>query len=61
VSELVDGSAFQKPIPLPKDTPIDLTLDTSLNFNQLLDDYQKAMSLGRSGSPPAQRSVRVQP
>lgn len=61
VRGLIDGSALQKSIPLPKGTPIDLTLDTSLNFEQLLDDYREAMSLGRSGSPPASRSVGVQP
>jgi hypothetical protein len=39
VGDLVRGTAFDKPIPLPKGTPVDLTLDTSLNFDQLLADY----------------------
>jgi hypothetical protein len=26
-------------LPLPKDTPIDLTLDTSLNLDELLASY----------------------
>ena len=57
---LADGSAFQKSIPLPKGVPIDLTLDTSLNFDQVLDDYQKTLALGRQGLAPS-RSGPVQP
>jgi hypothetical protein len=34
--ELLNGSAFQRRIPLPAKTPVDLTLDTSLNFDELL-------------------------
>jgi hypothetical protein len=39
VLELLRGRAFDKPLPLPKDTPIDLTLDTSLNLDELLASY----------------------
>jgi hypothetical protein len=39
VSELLQGRAFDKPLPLPKGTPIDLTLDTSLNLDELLASY----------------------
>jgi hypothetical protein len=39
VIELVRGRAFDKPLPLPKGTPIDLTLDTSLNLDELLNSY----------------------
>jgi hypothetical protein len=42
--ELIDGTALQKPIPLPNGTPIDLTLDTSLNFDELLKSYSEAWS-----------------
>lgn len=42
--ELVRGHAFDKPLPLPKGTPVDLTLDTSLNFDELLDAYRNAFS-----------------
>lgn len=42
--ELINGSALQKPIPLPSGTPIDLTLDTSLNFDELLKSYTEAWS-----------------
>jgi hypothetical protein len=39
VGELLQGRAFDKPLPLPKGTPIDLTLDTSLNLDELLGSY----------------------
>jgi hypothetical protein len=41
---LLRGEAFKEPVPLPKGTPIDLTLDTSLNFDELLRAYQAARS-----------------
>lgn len=49
--DLLRGKAFDKPIPLPKGTPIDLTLDTSLNFDELLKAYGE---LGISGSATVQ-------
>jgi Dicarboxylate transport len=39
---LLQGHAFDKPLPLPKGTPIDLTLDTSLNLDELLNSYFNA-------------------
>jgi hypothetical protein len=39
VVELLQGRAFDKPLPLPKGTPIDLTLDTSVNLDELLASY----------------------
>ncbi len=42
--DLVQGTAFQKNIPLPRGTPIDLSLDTSLNFDELLRGYEAAWS-----------------
>ena len=42
--DLIQGTAFQKNIPLPRGTPIDLTLDTSLNFDELLRGYETAWS-----------------
>jgi hypothetical protein len=47
---LLRGHAFDKPLPLPKGTPVDLTLDTSLNLDDILDAY---LHLG--GSAPVQR------
>ena len=51
VVELLRGRAFDKPLPLPKDTPIDLTLDTSLNLDELLASYF-ASSGGAMAPPP---------
>jgi len=39
VVELLQGRAFDKPLPLPKGTPIDLTLDSSVNLDELLASY----------------------
>ncbi len=44
IVDLIQGHAFDKPLPLPKGTPVDLTLDTSLNFDELLDAYRHAFS-----------------
>ncbi len=51
VTDLARGTAFDKPIPLPSGTPVDLTLDTSLNFDDLMAAYA---GLGRSDAvqPP---------
>ena len=42
VVDLIKGEAFTKPMPLPSGTPIDLTLDTNLNFDEVLRAYQDA-------------------
>ena len=60
LDELINGKGFQKPIPLPKGTEIDLTLDTSLNLDDLLKSYSDAMAAARAGSSAA-RSAAVQP
>jgi hypothetical protein len=39
VIDLLRGRAFDRPLPLPKGTPIDLTLDTSVNLDELLESY----------------------
>ena len=44
VTDIINGTALYKPIPLPSGTPIDLTLDTSLNFDELLKFYAEAWS-----------------
>ena len=51
VTDLINGTALQKPLPLPSGTPIDLTLDTSLNFDELLKSYAEAWS--KTLSPPS--------
>ena len=52
VTDIINGTALYKPIPLPSGTPIDLTLDTSLNFDELLKSYAEAWS--KSLSPEGQ-------
>jgi hypothetical protein len=42
ILDLLQGRTFEKPLPLPKATPIDLTLDTSLNLDELLASYYGA-------------------
>ncbi len=60
--DLLTGRAFDKPIALPKGTPIDLTLDTSLNFGDLIKAAQDAFERhAKDESPPTYRSVPVQP
>ncbi len=60
--DLVAGRAFDKPIALPKGTPIDLTLDTSLNFGDLIKAVQQAFERhAKDEAPPTRRSVPVQP
>lgn len=49
VSDIINGTALQKPVPLPSGTPIDLTLDASLNFDELLKSYAEAWSKSLEG------------
>jgi hypothetical protein len=44
LTDLLTGKAFQKEIPIPRGTAINLTLDTSLNFDELLRGYQATWS-----------------
>ena len=52
--DLIRGRAFNKRIALPSDTPIDLTLDTSLNFAELLKAYQNLWRQDAAGSAAVQ-------
>jgi hypothetical protein len=56
LTDLLNGSAFKHPIPLPSDVPIDLNLDTSLNFDELLAAFRDIWK--RDGGD---RSAPVQP
>lgn len=58
ISELLNGQAFQKKIPLPSDTPIDLNLDTSLNFDELITSLQQ---IWRRDTAQTRNSAVVQP
>ncbi|NEX94813.1 YdbH domain-containing protein, partial [Caulobacter sp. 17J65-9] len=53
---------FERELPLPSGTKIDLTLDTSFNFDQLLEDFRE-FNQAKSGMDGAQtlRSGPVQP
>lgn len=58
ILDLLRGRAFDKRIALPAKTPVDLTLDTSLNFDELLDAWRRSI-VGEDADPP--RSGPVQP
>ncbi len=49
IFQLLRGHAFDTPLPLPKGTPVDLTLDTSLNLDELLAAYASLKSQSSSG------------
>lgn len=49
--ELLRGTAFQRRIPLPAKTPVDLTLDSSLNFDELLAGWKRAWQDAQSQAP----------
>ena len=63
--ELLNGSAFQRRIPLPAKTPVDLTLDTSLNFDELLAawkrGWQESAPEPAAAPPPAPPPVEAAP
>ncbi|MFC4442280.1 intermembrane phospholipid transport protein YdbH family protein [Caulobacter henricii] len=56
--DLLRGKAFNKRIALPARTPVDLTLDTSLNLDDLLAAWRRAY---RGEDPNETRSDPVQP
>jgi hypothetical protein len=47
---LLKGDAFSEPLPLPAQTPVDLTLDVSLNFGELARAYGDAFAQVRKRS-----------
>lgn len=50
IAEFVSREFLNRPLPLPSDTGIDLTLDTTLNVNQLIEDIL-ALNRARNGQP----------
>jgi hypothetical protein len=60
LNDLVHGQAFTKPLTLPSNTRIDLTLDTSLNFGQLIRALAQAWRDSTSDSEARGRSAPVQ-
>ncbi|HJV40215.1 intermembrane phospholipid transport protein YdbH family protein, partial [Caulobacter sp.] len=59
IIDLIRGRAFNKRIALPAKTPVDLTLDTSLNFDELLADWRTWFE--RQAPEAKTRSGPVQP
>jgi hypothetical protein len=51
--ELIRGTAFQRRIPLPAKTPVDLTLDSSLNFDELLASWKRTWEDAQAKTPAA--------
>lgn len=56
--DLIRGRAFNKRIALPAKTPVELTLDTSLNFDELLEAWRRSY---KGEDPDTPRSAPVQP
>ncbi len=52
--DLIRGKAFNRRIPLPAGTPINLTLDTSLNFDELENAFQDIWRAKQARSGPVQ-------
>ena len=52
LAELISRQFLNRPLPLPSDTGIDLTLDTTLNLNQLVSDLM-AVNRARNGEDAA--------
>ena len=50
--DLLGRKFLNRPLPLPSDTGVDLTLDTTLNLDDLLGDYADYQRL--RSSPPVQ-------
>ena len=50
--ELISREFLNRPLILPSNTGIDLTLDTTLNLNQLISDLL-AVNRARNGEPDA--------
>lgn len=60
ILDLIRGRAFNKRIALPAKTPVDLTLDTSLNFDELLAAWRRSFAEEEASTTPS-RSGPVQP
>jgi hypothetical protein len=41
IQEALSGNAFRRRIPLPKGTPVNLTLDTTVNFDELIAAWRR--------------------
>lgn len=61
ILDLIRGRAFDKRIALPAKTPVDLTLDTSLNFDELLAAWRRSFAEEEATATEPPRSGPVQP
>ena len=63
IAEFISREFLNRPLPLPSGTGIDLTLDTTLNLNQLIGDLLELNRArdGRPSSPPAETPPPVLP
>jgi len=61
ILDLIRGRAFNKRIALPAKTPVDLTLDTSLNFDELLAAWRRSFAEEEASATTPTRSGPVQP
>lgn len=52
IAEFISREFLNRPLPLPSGTGIDLTLDTTLNLNQLIGDLME-LNRARDGQPSA--------
>jgi hypothetical protein len=58
--DLIRGKALAKPLTLPSDTKIDLTLDTSLNFGELVRALNQAWRDSTAEAAVTPRSAAIQ-
>jgi len=56
ISEFISREFLNRELPLPSDTQIDLTLDTTLNVNQLIGDLLE-LNRARAGQPSAEAAA----
>ena len=56
IAEFISREFLNRPLPLPSDTGIDLTLDTTLNLNQLIGDLLE-LNRARDGRPSAEAAA----
>jgi len=61
VGELLNQSFMNKPQPLPSGTKVDLTLDTSINLDQLLDDFAGYRHATGSGGVQGKGGITAPP
>ncbi|AQR60844.1 C4-dicarboxylate ABC transporter [Brevundimonas sp. LM2] len=61
LAELISREFLNRPLPLPSNTGIDLTLDTTLNLNQLVSDLLAINRARSGGDTPSDAPNETQP